>query len=72
MSDRSAIEWTDATWSPVTGCTQVGPGCDHCHAMRFAERFRGVPDHPYEHGFDLKLWPERLNYPLRWKTPQRP
>ncbi|HLJ54616.1 MAG TPA: phage Gp37/Gp68 family protein [Chthonomonadaceae bacterium] len=71
MSDKSSIEWTDATWNPVTGCTQVGPGCDHCYAMRFAERFRGVANHPYEQGFDLKLWPSRLEYPLRWKAPRR-
>ena len=67
MSDRSTIEWTDATWNPVTGCTQVGPGCDHCYAMAFAERFRGVAEHPYEQGFDLKLWPERLGLPLTWR-----
>jgi len=61
VSDRSSIEWTDATWSPVTGCTEVSPGCDHCYARTFAERFRGVPGHPYEHGFDLQLRPERIN-----------
>src|SRR2546421_8224639 len=71
MSDKSAIEWTDATWNPVTGCTQVSPGCDHCYALTFAERFRGVPSHPYEQGFDLKLWPERLELPLQWKKPRR-
>jgi protein gp37 len=71
MSDQSAIEWTDATWNPVTGCTQVGPGCDHCYAMRFAERWRGIDGHPYEQGFDLKLWPERLETPLRWRRPRR-
>lgn len=71
MSDRSAIEWTDATWNPVTGCTQVSPGCDHCYAMTFAERFRGVAGHSYEQGFDLRLWPERLELPLRWKKPRR-
>lgn len=71
MSSKSTIEWTDATWNPVTGCTQVSPGCDHCYALTFAERFRGVPGHPYEQGFDLKLWPERLELPLRWKKPRR-
>ncbi|MGI8687244.1 MAG: DUF5131 family protein [Thermomicrobiales bacterium] len=71
MSDKSAIEWTDATWNPVTGCTQVSPGCDHCYALTFAERFRGVPGHPYEQGFDLKLWPNRLEIPLQWKKPRR-
>src|SRR5215212_5203575 len=71
MSDKSAIEWTDATWNPVTGCTQVSPGCDNCYALKFAERFRGVPSHPYEQGFDLTLWPQRLDLPLRWKRPRR-
>lgn len=71
MASTSAIEWTDATWNPVTGCTQVSAGCDHCYAKTFAERFRGVPGHPYEQGFDLKLWPERLNMPLSWKKPRR-
>lgn len=71
MSQTSAIEWTDATWNPVTGCTQVSSGCDHCYALTFAERFRGVPGHPYQQGFDLKLWPERLELPLRWRRPRR-
>jgi protein gp37 len=70
MSDKSAIEWTDATWNPVTGCTKVSPGCKHCYAETFAERWRGVPGHPYEQGFDLRLWPERLGAPLTWKTPR--
>lgn len=70
MSDRSKIEWTDATWNPVTGCTKVSPACTNCYAERFAERFRGVPGHPYEQGFDPKLWPERLTLPLRWKQPR--
>jgi protein gp37 len=67
MSEKSKIEWTDATWNPVTGCTKVSAGCAHCYAEAFAKRFRGVPDHPYEQGFDLKLWPERLDLPLSWK-----
>lgn len=70
MSDRSSIEWTDSTWNPVTGCTKVSPGCKHCYAETFAERFRGVPGHPYEQGFDLKLWPDRLEMPLRWREPR--
>lgn len=70
MADRSAIEWTEATWNPVTGCTQVSPGCAHCYAKTFAERWRGVPGHPYEQGFELKLWPERLDQPLRWRRPR--
>ncbi len=71
MSDNSKIEWTEATWNPVTGCTQISPGCAHCYAMRFANRFRGVPGHPYERGFDLQLRPERLRQPLEWEKPRR-
>ncbi len=70
MSGRSSIEWTEATWNPVTGCTKVSPGCDHCYAETFAERFRGVPGHPYEQGFDLRLWPDRLDLPRSWKKPR--
>lgn len=70
MADRSAIEWTEATWNPVTGCDKVSPGCAHCYAEAFAERFRGVPGHPYEQGFDLRIWPKRLDQPLRWKRPR--
>jgi len=70
MSSVSHIEWTDATWNPVTGCEKVSPGCAHCYAETFAERFRGVPNHPYEQGFDLKLWPDRLALPLQWKRPR--
>jgi len=70
MSDRSAIEWTEATWNPVTGCDKVSPGCAHCYAETFAKRFQGVPGHPYEQGFALKLWPERLSIPLGWKRPR--
>lgn len=66
MADGSSIEWTDATWNPVTGCTKITRGCDNCYAERFAERFRGVPSHPFEQGFDLTLRPDRLDQPLRW------
>jgi protein gp37 len=68
MSIDSAIEWTDATWNPVRGCTKISPGCKHCYAETFAERFRGVKGHPYEQGFDLRLVPEKLAEPLRWRT----
>jgi protein gp37 len=70
MSIQSTIEWTDATWNPVRGCTKISPGCKHCYAERFAERFRGVPGHPFEFGFDLRLIPEKLPDPLRWRTPK--
>lgn len=66
MADHSSIEWTDATWNPVRGCTKISPGCKHCYAETFAERFRGVPGHPYEQGFDLRLIPGKLGEPLRW------
>jgi protein gp37 len=69
MSKTTSIEWTQATWNPATGCTEVSPGCAHCYARTFAERFRGVPGHPYEQGFDLKLWPSRLDLPVQWKKP---
>ena len=71
MSDQSKIEWTDATWNPVRGCTKISPGCKHCYAKTFAERFRGVKGHPYEFGFDLRLVPEKLTSPLNWKKPRR-
>jgi protein gp37 len=70
MAQTSSIEWTDATWNPVTGCTKISPGCDHCYAEAFAERFRGVAGHAYEVGFDLTLRPERIDQPLRWKQPR--
>ncbi len=68
MSQTSKIEWTDATWNPIRGCTKVSSGCARCYAEVFAERFRGVPGHPYEQGFDLRLVPEKLTDPLRWPT----
>ena len=71
VSANSKIEWTDATWNPVRGCTKISPGCLHCYAETFAERFRGVSGHPFEQGFDLRLVPEKLGDPLRWSTPQR-
>jgi protein gp37 len=71
MSDRSTIEWTEATWNPVTGCDRISPGCAHCYARTFAERWRGVPGHAYEQGFDMRLWPERIDQPLKWKRPRQ-
>jgi protein gp37 len=67
MADRSTIEWTNATWNPLRGCRKISPGCKHCYAETFAERFRGVPGHPYEQGFDLRLIPDKLLEPLRWQ-----
>jgi len=71
VSLNSHIEWTDATWNPVRGCTKISPGCKHCYAETFAERFRGVPGHPFEFGFDLRLVPEKLGDPLRWAVSRR-
>ncbi|HEY3444920.1 MAG TPA: phage Gp37/Gp68 family protein [Myxococcales bacterium] len=68
MSDHTKIEWTDATWNPVRGCTKLSPGCKHCYALTFAERFRGVKGHPYEQGFDLRLVPAKLADPFTWRT----
>lgn len=71
MSDRSAIEWTDASWNPVTGCDKVSPGCAHCYAETFAERWRGLEGHHFENGFDLQLRHSKLDQPLKWKRPRR-
>ena len=70
MADATSIEWTEATWNPVTGCTKISSGCDNCYAERFSERFRGVPGHPFESGFDLTLRPARLEQPLAWRRPR--
>jgi protein gp37 len=70
VADGTAIEWTNATWNPVTGCTKISAGCDHCYAERFSERFRGVAGHPFSMGFDLTLRPERLHQPERWLRPR--
>jgi protein gp37 len=71
MGDNSKIEWTDASWNPVRGCDKISPGCARCYAETFAERFRGVPGHPYEQGFDLRFVPEKLDEPLKWRRPRR-
>jgi protein gp37 len=70
MSERSKIEWTEATWNPVRGCIKISPGCKHCYAETFAERFRGVEGHPYQFGFDPRLVPEKLCDPLKWSSPK--
>ncbi|MGC9504591.1 DUF5131 family protein [Baaleninema sp.] len=71
MSAKSTIEWTESTWNPTTGCTKISPGCLNCYAERFAERWRGIKGHPYEQGFDLRVWPDRVTMPLSWKKPRR-
>ena len=70
MAQATKIGWTDATWNQVTGCTKIGPGCGNCYASRFAERWRGIEGHPYEQGFDLRLWPNRVDQPIRWRKPR--
>jgi protein gp37 len=70
LSANSSIEWTDSTWNPVRGCTKISPGCKNCYAHTFAERFRGVKGHPYEQGFDLRMVPDKLLEPLKWKAPK--
>ncbi|HJY05627.1 MAG TPA: DUF5131 family protein, partial [Bryobacteraceae bacterium] len=71
MALGTTIEWTDVTWNPVSGCTKITRGCDNCYAERIAERFRGVPNHPFENGFDLTLREHKLSEPLKWRTPRR-
>jgi protein gp37 len=71
MGVTTLIEWTDATWNPVTGCTEISRGCDNCYARRIAERFRGTRGHPFENGFDVTLKPQRLHDPIKWKRPRR-
>lgn len=70
MAQLSRIEWTEVTWNPVTGCDQVSPGCAHCYAKTFAERWQGIAGHHYEQGFALRLWPDRLSQPFRWRRPR--
>src|SRR3984893_11399012 len=70
MSEHSKIYVIPATWNPLRGCTKISPGCKHCYAETFAERFRGVAGHPYEKGFDLRLVPEKLLEPLQWGRPK--
>lgn len=71
MGDKTGIEWTDATWNPVTGCDKVSPGCDRCYAETFAERWRGTQGHYFETGFDVQLRPDKLALPLRWTKPRK-
>ena len=71
MGDKSAIEWTDATWNPVTGCTKVSPGCKHCYAERLAERLQAMGNPRYRNGFAVSLHADVLSLPLRWRQPRR-
>jgi protein gp37 len=71
MATNSRIEWTDATWNPVTGCTKISPGCKHCYAERLAMRLKAMGQANYRNGFKLTLQPQTLELPLRWKIPKR-
>ena len=71
MSVKTDIEWTESSWNPLRGCDKVSDGCKNCYAETFAERFRGVKGHPFEFGFDLRLVPEKLEEPLRWKRSRK-
>ena len=70
MAVNSSIEWTDATWNPVTGCTKISPGCAHCYAERMARRLQAMGQPRYRNGFTITLQPEVLGDPLRWKRPR--
>lgn len=71
MGDKSAIEWTDATWNPVTGCSKVSPGCKNCYAERLAARLEAMGNPRYRNGFEVTLHPDQLTLPLRWKGPRK-
>jgi protein gp37 len=70
MGAKSTIEWTEATWNPVTGCTKISPGCDHCYAERLALRLQAMGQPNYSNGFELTVQERMLELPLKWKTPQ--
>ena len=71
MGDKSAIEWTDATWNPVTGCTKISPGCKHCYAERLAVRLQAMGNPRYRNAFDVTLHADQIELPLRWRRPRR-
>ena len=71
MATNSNIEWTDATWNPVTGCTKISAGCKHCYAERLAKRLQAMGQANYRNGFKVTLQPHMLELPLRWKNPKR-
>ena len=70
MAAKSSIEWTESTWNPVTGCTKVSPGCQHCYAERMARRLQAMGQPHYANGFKLTMHEDALELPLRWKEPQ--
>ncbi len=70
MASNSSIEWTEATWNPVTGCNKISPGCKNCYAERMSKRLKAMGQNNYRNGFRLTLQPQMLELPLRWKKPQ--
>ncbi|PWK13469.1 DUF5131 family protein [Tumebacillus permanentifrigoris] len=71
MATKSQIEWTDATWNPVTGCTKLSEGCRNCYAHRMAKRLHAMGNNRYANGFDVTLHWDLINLPLSWKKPRR-
>jgi protein gp37 len=71
VGDKSTIEWTDATWNPVTGCSKVSPGCKNCYAERLAARLHAMGNPRYQNGFEVTLHEDQLTLPLRWKQPRK-
>jgi protein gp37 len=71
MATKSAIEWTEATWNPSTGCDAISPGCENCYAERLTRRLKAMGQKKYTNGFRLTLHPDTLELPLRWKKPQK-
>src|SRR6202521_3155174 len=71
MATNSPIEWTDATWNPVTGCSKISPGCKHCYAEKIANRLKAMGQANYRNGFEVTLQPHMLELPLKWQTPKR-
>jgi protein gp37 len=70
MAENSAIEWTDATWNPITGCTKISPGCKNCYAERLAARLQAMDNPRYKNGFQITLHPDQIDLPLRWSKPK--
>ena len=70
MARNSAIEWTETTWNPITGCNKISDGCLNCYAERMAKRLKAMGQRKYRNGFKLTLHPESLGEPLHWKKPQ--
>jgi protein gp37 len=70
MAQASTIEWTEATWNPVTGCTKISPGCKFCYAERMAHRLQAMGQERYRNAFKLTLQPDSIEAPLHWRQPR--